>query len=281
MQPGFGSQLEARGWRQCRIISFEDSKSILSNPSQFISVEVDIDSLVAQDTPFYLVVVSQSCDIANDQFTKVELTVCTPIPSLDPMKCNSRNPRSLHTTANINPDDGDAYSQYLEIEIKRKLFVNKAFLASAGLEWFGQIQQLESQIFTRWLTGQYQRSAFPTAFNNRIHKERNKRAKKVKGLSQDLYAIYARVFPDKELGDSEHYDVRLLGVVGSKDEKIIEAAQKSLGEFASLMKDAGEEVEAFAIPHTKVTLAMIEGMQRLDEYDHLSYKNSDLLPPKV
>jgi len=275
MESGLGCQLEEQGWRQGHLISFEKSKEILKNQSEIVGVEVCIDLLGSQQDPFYLVVVSQSCDIARNQLINVELAVCKPIPELGDLMRHARNPRTLHLTANFNPSEGDIYAQNLEIEIHKKLFISKACLANANVEWLGSIQHQDAQTFTRWLTGQYQRSAFPTAFNNRIHKARKKREKKAKKLSGDLYAIYAKVYPDEELSDTEQYNVELLGVVASQDEKIIKEAQERLDEFAGLMQDAGVAVKARALPNTNIPLSVIEDMQRLDDYDYLSYKNPD------
>lgn len=269
-----GEQLEKLGWRQGSIVSSPDTPELLASVGQ------------KEETENYLIVASQSCDIANNNTTidpNIELIVGRPIAQKNGNLTFNKNPRQLHTELKIFTGDADIIS-YIDIEIKitERILVPKEYLANLTPDKSIQLEadQLESCI--NWLTARYNRPALPTEFNNRIANSdpKGRLRKKAKALNEKLSGIYIEISPFDELSEGERYSVNLLGLVTEINADEIPKAESSLTAVADILMTANMDVKTAVRSEADITVAQIKRFKRF-YFDDLSFKDGTDLPPEV
>lgn len=275
-----GKAIESCGWLQGKLIPKASAQTILK---EAILIDVELSELEAKD--FDLIVVTQSCNLANEAVPTVQLAIAHHIDKRDKQKEYNKHPREFDMYYSfVHEEDGESKSmeQNIRINILEKVFVHKSHLLTTTFNSDAVINDLELRSFVDWLGCHYTKPALPTEFNNQIDVVRRKNSKKFrkkeKGLSADFLGIYVLISPDRDLHKGEKYSVNMLGLVDPNSD--IENAQKCLVEYADLLKEANMNVNFFAKHSTKVSVALLQDYQRL-YLDDLSYGGGEPPPPDV
>lgn len=267
-EESFGVTLESSGWRQGGVLTPDQIKQLPED------LKLNDDS--------YLVVASQSCDIAScrdvDEF--VEFVVAKNTEKLDGNFTHNKNPRKLHLRAYEKSDDVSEELS-LELHIHNRIFVHKKYLVKMVTSSDIYIDTPTIDSFINWLAARYNRPAFPSEFNRRLDTA-DKRGKKQRKVAQKaneyLSGIYVQIFPDAEIPEDETYHVNLLCVyVGNHTQEELEQIQNYTASLEKLFKDAGMEVESYTRSEEKVSMSRIKQFKRLT-FDDLSYKEETALP---
>lgn len=273
-----GKVLEERGWLQCTVIDKGCGLPLLYNGTL---IDVDADSVAQYD--FVLVVATQSCNIANKDVNTVQLNIGYHIDNKDKSREFNKHPRELDTSYYSLKTDEGAIEQNIRININEKVFIPKELLLEIEVAGDLFIQDYEKSSYVDWLGAHYTKPALPTHFNDQIaavkRKNSKKFRKKEKSLSADFLGVYVRIHPNRDLVDNEQYKVQLLGLV--KPGADIDVAGQSLGNYSTILSDAGMNVTHAARYSTKVSVAALQDFQRI-YLDELSYsEETEELPPDV
>ncbi|CAH7182273.1 conserved hypothetical protein [Vibrio chagasii] len=275
-----GKAIESCGWLQGKIISKDNAQEILKNAT-FIDVEFS----ELADKHFDLIVVTQSCNLANEAVPTVQLAIAHHIGTRDKQKEYNKHPRDFDMYYSFAEGEGEESTtmvQNIRINILEKVFVHKSYLLSTAFNSQALIGDLELRSFVDWLGCHYTKPALPTEFNNQIDAVRRKNTKKFrkkeKGLSADFLGIYVLISPDRDIVQGETYSVNMLGLVDPSSD--LDGAAECLVDYAELLEAAGMKVKYAARYSTKVSVATLQDYQRL-YLDELSYGSGDAPPPDV
>lgn len=275
-----GSAVESKGWLQGCFIPKDKAMRLLQSSTL---IDLDLDDLRTKE--FDLVVVTQSCNLANNSVNTVQLAVAYHIEERERNKEYNKHPRELDTFYTlISGDDVDSETTQINIRIciLEKIFAHKSLLLETTFSDDILFADQELRSFVEWLGCHYTKPALPTQFNSMIDAEKRKNSKKSrkkeKKLSADFLGIYVAISPDRDLEEDESYDVNLLGITPPKAD--IENANQCLKEYALLLADAGMEVKHRAMPSNKVSIHLLQDFKRL-YLDELSYGAGDEPPPDV
>ncbi len=272
------TNLEQAGWRQGSIVQSSDIQKIVSACIYKEKPAFTVD---------YLIVASQSCDVANTNTTQdpfIELSIATRLEKVNGNFTFNKNPRILHSTLEERTNDDDVLQQhYIELRAHQKLIVPKTTFCnlSPAQNLLMLSQTLES--YVAWLAARYSRPAHPSEFNNRIAQHTTKSTrKKLKSLNPLLSGIYAEVIPNDEIAPDEQYKVNLLGLISPADdsEEKIAQATDSLNEYADTMKASGMEVTCVVKTEDQVSVALLKRFKRI-YFDDLSFKDLTDLPVEI
>lgn len=276
LQPGnIGKKLEDCGWQQGSVIKEPDFYSILN--SRVPDFEI-ISNFIA-------VVISHSCDIANnnlDDCPFIEIMMGELINELKDDKTACRNPRVLHSILNqktldlhISENIFVEFKGYRTIKIPKANFLN--FNPSSTL--FLVHQELRS--FIAWLAARSSRPALPTSFNNRITQaDPKKRNRKIaKSIETVVSGIYIQILPNAEIADDENYSVNLLALVSAEYDGDLAATEEAIGKYAAIMTAAGMDVKSAVVNEKHISVANLRTYDRFF-FDDLSIRNNTPLPPE-
>lgn len=270
-----GEQLEQLGWRQGSVVQKQDTSELLAT--------IGKDGVLAD---VHLIVVSQSCDIANNKIEHdptVELMIARPITGQNGNLTYNKNPRKLHTQLKIFTENTDLFShESIEIRVADRIFIPKENLANFSPDKYSKLESDQLESFVNWLSARYNRPALPTVFNNRISiaDPKSKLRKKAKSLNSKLSGIYVEIIPFDELPDEENYSVNLLGLVTEVNEAEIPQAKESLTAIENILVAANMEVKTAVRSEADISLAQIKRFKRF-YFDDLSFKDDTDLPPEV
>lgn len=165
----------------------------------------DLDGLDLADGDV-LIVISQSCDILNDDERHVEIHVGREIANVDGNNTYRKNPRTLDLDTEI-----DGARRSLRISQADRKQIPRKRLAKAKRA--GLLPEADIRLLARWTADRYTRPAFPDAFNERRRPSRDRIAKAAKRDGVDLSGIYIALETEAELLVEEPYNVFVLGVV--------------------------------------------------------------------
>lgn len=269
-----GEILENSGWRQGSIVNKVDADTLMS----FIGGNLPCDG--------YLIVASQSCDIANNNIEidpNVELMIGRPISKKDGNLTFNKNPRQLHTELKKFTGDTGLFSYiHIEIRIAERIQIPKNYLSKFLPDDSIQIEADQLESCVNWLSARYSRPALPTTFNNRIAKAdpKGKLRQKAKNLNEMLSGVYVEIIPFEELQKDHNYSVNLLGLVTDINESHIQQAEISLEGIADILKAAKMEVKTAVRSEANISLSQIRRFKRF-YFDDLSFKEDTSLPPEV
>ena len=277
---GLGSQLEAVGWRQGRMVKPANIKELLTTTE--IPFEPELVLLVA----------SQSCDIANNSIELdpcVEFSVGRRIHTTDGNFTYNKNPRVLHLVVVRRLGDGSepsaGYAElyvelHVELKAHEKISVTKERLARLEPDNQGNLDEGQLRGYVGWLAARYSRPALPSTFNDRLRAadRKNKLRRQAKTAGADLLGVYVELFPETELDDGEHYTVNLLGLLPENFAKSRENAESVIAVHAEVMTNAGMRVNSRVVTEAEVSIAAFKTFKRFN-YDDLSYREDSPLPP--
>lgn len=267
------SWMEAAGWRQGRFVQQKDLPTLIGiYPNAGITEDI------------YLIVASQSCDIANAGEPIVEFSIAREIKSVDGNLTHNKHPRKLHIEAKVD-ENGTINSLALEILAHEKICLSKSKLPEdLTPEPYILLELNILQGYIAWLAGRYQRPALPTEFDRRFDAvwSKGKRKKFSETGSEHILGIYVEIDPDAELEQDKNYSVNLLIIIPEDiSESQLKNVEKIANEYAKKMSDAGMDVFGPEIEkETRISIATWKRYKRFI-LDDLSYKNNHPLPPEV
>lgn len=269
-----GSELESSGWRQGSVVNPQDLLGLLSQH------ELVID----EDT--YLIVASQSCDIAHhdlDADPYIELSIARTITKLDGQRTHNKNPRVLHTKLSTRTGDSRVSAERLvALRAFEKISVPKK--AFKGLQPDSDIILEDPELtgYSAWLAARYSRPALPTKFNDLIAQAdpKGKPRDKAKKGNEALSGIYVEVTPDAEIEDGEVYEVNLLGLLPAGFDGDTLKADNAIKAYSDVLKSAGMSVSHAVRREDDISIAVIRRFKRFF-LDDLSFKRDSPHPPET
>lgn len=269
-----GDKLENAGWRQGAIVKqTENNKLLVSIGKSF-------------DDGLFLIIASQSCDIANNNIDNdpyIEISIARCIDKLNGNLTHNKNPRMLHASLQISTGDADVVrDQYIEIKAFEKLCVRKEYFEALAPDESILLNGIDLEGYVSWLAARYSRPALPTEFNNRIAvaDPKDKLRNKAKGSNEQLSGIYVEIIPDAEISIEQNYKVNLLGLVSAGFQGDLAKVDAALEEYAVIMRKANMDVTVALRMESEVSIAVIKRFKRF-YYDDLSFKTGAPLPPEV
>lgn len=269
-----GTQLEEAGWRQGSIVKPQDAGRLLAAAG------------VSRSDSIFLVVGSQSCDIAHNKIEAdpfVELSIAYRIEAIRGDLTHNKNPRALHTQITCSTGQLDVFKEEnVELRAYEKLTISKEQLLGLTPDTDRQLDASRLQSYVAWLAARYSRPALPTAFNDRISDAdpKGKFRDKAKKGNHQLSGIYVSIFPDRELSDDEAYSVNLLGLLPAGFTGDKAPAEKAVNAYAEVLRKAGMDIKSALKGEDEVSVAQIKRFKRL-YFDDLSFRNDAPLPPET
>jgi len=233
-----------------------------------------------------LVVISQSCDIAQSVESEpyVEVIIAVPIERANGNLTHNKNARLLDTTITVATNDSQvSRTQNLQLSATKKLLIPKRRFAQLTPSRNKTLPRSLAFELAAWCAARYCRPALPTDFNEalaKVDRGGKKRRRLAKKVSKHTSAIYVEINPNRELLEGEHYIVNLLGVTLPSAAMHKNDVEVQMVELRELMESAGMEVELAIRGEDEVSLAVRRRFEPL-HLDDISFKNSDALPPDI
>ncbi|MEK5762692.1 hypothetical protein [Acinetobacter junii] len=264
--------MESLGWLQGSIVKRENVAQLLELAGK--------QNLITDDT-IVLIVASGSCDVANDGDPIIEFSIARYIDRVDGNFSYNKNPRRLHCSL----ESATLPSVSVDLSAYEKMGILKEMIPE-GIEPDKEVRFSLNELtfYVDWLAARYKRPAFPTEFDRRIDLawKKDKRRKAVAKLSDKLIGIYAKVYPDTELPQSENYAVDLLALVipnASQDD--LKTIHSVVGQYKRALLDANMDVgEEKILTEFQISVGTLKQYKRFN-LDELSYKTDDPLPPEI
>lgn len=264
--------MENLGWLQGSVVKKENIAQLLELAGK---KELVIDDSIV------LIVASGSCDVASLGDLVIEFSVARYIDRVDGNFNYNKNPRLLHCCLEV----ATASNLYIKLEAYEKIGISKNLILE-GIAPDAEIIFLQNELifYVDWLAARYKRPAFPTEFDRRIDVAWNKgkRRKAAAKVSDKLIGIYAKVYPDNEITDSENYSVDLLAlIVPNLTQEELRPIQELIAQYKAALLAARMDVGLEKIvDEFKVSVGSLKQYKRFN-LDELSYKNNDPLPPEI
>lgn len=274
----YGERLRDSGWRQGDLIRDHQARELLSNA---------IDRKPEVKVEFWLIVLTQDCDLVRDQQLEpfVELIVAVESIKEDKQRQNGRSTRSLQLQAQLE----DAH-RWLECSIHDRFRIPKELLARPGPSPLKGLGLEEQRILRQWIARRYTRRPFPNAFEDRLDHRKGAIAKLLKSdtARELISAIYIET-QDVELEPDQPYTLAVIiavpaihienathsNAISEFEERFASALNKRVGLTLSLDGHGDEQIEIRT--EEDLTLAEIRRYKRL-EVDYRS-SDDDLRPP--
>lgn len=265
--------MEAKGWLQGSIVSQGQMEILSSN----------FDAL-SNDT--FLIVASQSCDVANKSEETIEFSIARKVVSLDGNYTFNKNPRKLHVSATTDEAELEISEIHLELLAHEKVSIPKDTLFSLGvLTPCDSISLKEGIIdnYVDWLASRYKRPALPSEFDRRVAQAWSKkdREKAFKSLSKYIKGVYVEITPFGEIEENSDYSINLLILIteeAKNDSAIYERVEGLAHEYMTAVRTSRINTIGHKIEIEKnVSLFKFQLYKRLN-FDALSYRNNDPLP---
>lgn len=283
MTESISTTLEKRGWLQGALINKEQSLTLLAK-----STLIDVILQDLEDKDFDLIVVTQSCNIASDKVTTIQLAIAYHLESRDKQREYNKAPRELDTyyfeTIEIK-GEATSIERSVRIKILEKVFLPKLELLSVSRKQDVLFAEKEKRSFVDWLGAHYTKPALPTQFNDMIAAQKNKTngskknaRKKEKKLQTNFLGVYVNIIPNRDLQDGEQYSVQLLGLINSDADT--STAIQELDDFTNILKDAGMIIQSSVKSENQVSVAVIRNFTRF-YLDELSYSENSHFPPDI
>lgn len=270
--------MEEGGWLQGSFVSAEDVKTMIE--------KFDV---VPKNDALFLIVASQSCDVANVSEKNVEFSIATEISKLDGNFMFNKHPRLLHIPASNESGIREFPEFYLQLVAHEKISISKEKLLEFNIMnpcIATHLDVVTTRGYVDWLASRYKRPALPTEFDRRFDHvwQRKKREKRSGRLSEFIQGIYIEIDPFEEIQDSEIYNVNLLAIItedAKEDSRIFKDIEELIKAYADTMQEANIEVVTSTITTEKgISLARFKRYKRFN-MDSLSYKNDHPLPSEL
>lgn len=264
--------MENLGWLQGSVVKREDAVQIL---------ELAGKHELLSEPEVILVVASGSCDIANSSDPIVEFSIARYIDRLDGNFTYNKNPRRLQ----CNLESASSSQVHIELKAHEKIGIQKDDIPEGIMPNFEiKFTQKELDSYVDWLVARYRRPAFPTEFDRRIDAvwDKSKRKKLASKVSAKLMGIYAKVYPDREISESENYSVDLLAITVPNSNATEKAAiENFINQYKQALLDAGMDVGTNQIvTEYQVSVGTFKEYKRFN-LDELSYKSDNPLPSEI
>ena len=264
--------MESCGWLQGSLVKQE-------NVLEILRIFGDA-ALISDSSNIALIVASGSCDVANPSDPFIEFSVARYIDNVSGNYNFNKNPRILHCKLESSMTNGFCIElqAYEKISIAKNK-ITEGITPDPGLKLGSQ----EVFFYVEWLSGRYKRPAFPSEFDNRINREWNKdkRKRESSKVSEKVMGIYAKVYPDAEIGSDEKYSVDLLAIVVpgvEKNGKDYNKIEELLEKYKKVLENGKMDVGPIKIlPESGIALGTFKQYKRFN-MDALSYKENHPLP---
>ena len=226
-----------------------------------------------------VVVISHDCDLQKDTEKFVEVIVGLQVKTPDPMLANARNPRRLHLRFSSDTD-GDMYIE-LSHANRRQVCKEDFATVESSDKWYSLTAD-EKRTLKQWLAARYGRPAFPSSFEQRLRKKKDKKsveqliAKILKPSSLHLVGLFFDLGEHRnvELADGDAYFLSISVVYDATQGGQIakETAENVAGKLRSLFEKtygtAQESTEialeaCTAVADTFITLA---DLRKVDQW---------------
>lgn len=263
--------MESLGWLQGSVVKRENVAHILELVGKLELVSDNVGLIVA----------SGSCDVANANDLIIEFSIFRYVERIDGSFSYNKNPRRLHCCL----ESTTSSTLYIALEAYEKIGILKhSILEGIAPDPEIKFTQNELNFYVDWLVARYKRPAFPTEFDRRVDEawKKDKRKKAASKVSDKLIGIYAKVYPDTEIMESENYAVDLLAlVIPNLTTKEQQEIQSLIDQYKTALLEAGMDVGSEKIlTEFQVSVGSLKQYKRFN-LDELSYKNDHPLPPEI
>lgn len=182
-----------------------------------------------------LIIVSHDCDLAQPVAVEphIEIIAAVVVDAAVPTYRLAENPRLLHL--DIEMEKGSAV---VELSANGKQSIAKATLYSMEFPAIPPYR-VPLRVLQSWLACRYRRHALPNVLNDRLRKAYSKLKDVAKKKPTGVIATWIKFDPDKEIGESEPYEVSFTVVYESGSTEGGTHAQA----MADRLKSALEEAE--------------------------------------
>ena len=259
------------GWRQGSVIQSDDRQTALA-----ASIDWTPDP---DDVPFYLVVVTQDCDLVRELDVEpfIELVLCRRIDHVEPLYQNGRNPRLLH----LPLTEPEERISWLEISIHDRFRICKESLVDLAISNGVILENGDIRLLSCWIARRYTRPAFPDVFNQRLgavdrqleslFKSRDGRV--VSGLFLDVDEVENNPDTPYDIG------VRITATLETwEDEGRRQMLDRFEDRLVSILDDCNgigiSRDDILVLPEDDLTLADLRQFKRLDK-DYRSLPEQD------
>jgi len=222
------------------------------------------------------VVLTQDCDLLQLELEKEPYVEILKIKQADPQKDGAsqwlKSPRQL----SFRESRDSKKSTLWVARVHDLVRIDRTYLAEHEPDRERSLETVTVEELKKWVARRYVRAAFPDVFNARTESA----VKALESKSSDLFkkhelltGIYLAV-PDVELGDSDPYEISMIGVIRTEDHNdshLRDQATELLEEIESqLDKCEGIEIsEALLLPEQSMNLDLLRKYQRWD-FDSMS-----------
>jgi len=270
--------MEEKGWLQGSLISAEDVKTLANH------LELSL-----KDGNTFLIVASQSCDVAHLKEENIEFSIATEISEVSGDYTFNKNPRQLNIIASDESGTREFPEVCLQLLAHEKISIPKAKLLEANITEPCITTVLDSVAirgYVDWLASRYNRPALPSEFDRRFDSVwgKSKRTKASRKLNEVIKGIYVEIDPFKEILEYETYNVNLLAIITEdvkNDRDTISRVEKLMKEYADKMEEVNiKVVMTNVVPETGISLARFKRYKRF-YMDNLSYKDNHPLPSEL
>jgi hypothetical protein len=259
-------QIHAQHWRQGRLLSVASHAEIAQQLS--LAPLADDDAVI---------VISQSCDLVNGDFTEepfAEILLAHPLPeSADGNYMCLRNPRRLHFHLQIHGQQC-AYTAWIwdRYWLPREVLAQWPPDAERGL-W----DQDEQDVLIGWLVARYERTALPDELQRRLGRIKDKLKKPMKQL-KDVSGVFLEC-SDQELSDDASYRLRIKLVMPkaayeqAHRRQAVEQIRTQLDTVLRKCPGVLLEEEPELVSELKFTLHDARILRRWTDFDYVSYQD--------
>ncbi len=217
-------------WRQGSILSIEDGKVVLADPT----------------SQARLILVSHDCDIVNPGAREpvVELCISRPIEQLDGNYVRGKNVRTLH----VNLEIGGRLVPHV-IEASERLRLDRTQLETLVPADDAATPIEELRVVTRWLAKRYERAALPDCFNRRLRPAQEAIRAALRDDGKSLSGVLMALNSEDELQVDQPYRVYVVGLSPKElydDDEAFASGSRAIARIAAAINECrGIEVEEF------------------------------------
>lgn len=267
MSEDAAQQIHAQHWRQGRLLPVASHEEVTQ--------QLSLPPLADDDA---VIVISQSCDLVNGDFTDepfAEILLAHPLPgSANSTYMYLRNPRRLHFHLQI---DGQrcAYTAWIWDRYR----LPRQFFAEWPPDDKRLLDQDELDVLVSWLAARYERTALPDELQRRLKspKVQDKLKKAIKPL-KEVSALFVEC-SDQELSADEVYRLRVKLVMPKKyydqPDRRQAAEQLKVRLVAALEQCPGVvlEEEPELLSELEFSLHDARILRRWTDFDYVSYQD--------
>lgn len=159
----------------------------------------------ALDKDAKLIIVTHDCDVVNGRYDiepYIEFFIARPTLAKDSRTSNGKNPRVLQFPASV-----DMQPVRFQVSVHEKHRMSRQQLERGGPDLSVEIDPKDIRMLARWTGKRYDRPAFPTAFNDRLAKVRDKIGGLMEKKGRDITGVFVAFLEEKEPGELANDEV--------------------------------------------------------------------------